>query len=380
MNAPSKDNLDADGDELSTVDDDFDSLLEKEDIGIGSEKGKHNLSFNELFEQISEECTESVEGLAGDSPEGNVDDDFEALLNDQDHIVTDLDNENFSENNAGKDDDLLGKMSFGIERDSTGGNVDDDFEALLNDQDHIVTDLDNENFSENNAGKDDDLLDDSQEFLQNSSDEIKTMNSNVDPELGKSLVESSVLEERTYQDKIEALNKLLIEERSSFQHDLKKKEIEASKLKAEIEKLREKVKIIETDKDAAEEKIFNLFEKQKINSHITEVKEMSLDRETELISQITILKEKIEVQDDIILEIQEDNTLIRNKNVGILDKKKNINYNSDDEDKPEDPKQKIVLLENELEDQKEVSEKLKAYVGDVLENIMVTNPQMLERK
>ena len=47
---------------------------------------------------------------------------------------------------------------------------------------------------------------------------------------------------------------------------------------------------------------------------------------------------------------------------------------------PEDSKKKIMLLEHELEDQKEVSTQLKAYVGEVLGNIMVTNPQLLERK
>ena len=38
--------------ELSNIDDEFDSLLKEEDVSIGSEKGKHDLNFNELFEQM----------------------------------------------------------------------------------------------------------------------------------------------------------------------------------------------------------------------------------------------------------------------------------------------------------------------------------------
>jgi len=45
-----------------------------------------------------------------------------------------------------------------------------------------------------------------------------------------------------------------------------------------------------------------------------------------------------------------------------------------------DPTKTIKLLENELEDQKEVSNKLKAYVGEVLENVIGAYPEVLERK
>ena len=41
---------------------------------------------------------------------------------------------------------------------------------------------------------------------------------------------------------------------------------------------------------------------------------------------------------------------------------------------------RVVQLERELEDQREVNAQLKAYVGEVLVNIMLQNPAMLERK
>ena len=43
-------------------------------------------------------------------------------------------------------------------------------------------------------------------------------------------------------------------------------------------------------------------------------------------------------------------------------------------------RKKLFLLEQELEDQKEVNKQLKAYVGDVLINIIVQNPEILEKK
>ena len=70
----------------------------------------------------------------------------------------------------------------------------------------------------------------------------------------------------TQDDKLAAINQLLIKERNSFQLQIKQKEKEISKLMAELENLRTKVKDIETDKDSADEKFLNLLEKQRINS------------------------------------------------------------------------------------------------------------------
>ena len=117
MNA--KDIMESSGNEVSNIDDDFDNLFEQEEKCIDSEKETHD--FNELFEQISEELTDSVEGIVGDSPGGNVDEDFEALLSDeipnvstQDHneAKTELDNETFVGKHDAKDDEqetLVGK-------------------------------------------------------------------------------------------------------------------------------------------------------------------------------------------------------------------------------------------------------------------------------
>ena len=50
------------------------------------------------------------------------------------------------------------------------------------------------------------------------------------------------------------------------------------------------------------------------------------------------------------------------------------------EEGPGEAGKRVVALERELEDQREVNAQLKAYVGEVLVNIMLKNPQILERK
>ena len=66
---------------LSTVEDDFESLFEEEEVNTD----RKTLSFNDLFEAISEECQDPVEHILilGDTQAGNVEDDFEALLSDE---------------------------------------------------------------------------------------------------------------------------------------------------------------------------------------------------------------------------------------------------------------------------------------------------------
>ena len=62
----------------------------------------------------------------------------------------------------------------------------------------------------------------------------------------------------------------------------------------------------------------------------------------------------------------------------VLASKLSDNYLQDLDESTE--RKKLFLLEQELEDQKEVNKQLKAYVGDVLINIIVQNPEILEKK
>ena len=47
---------------------------------------------------------------------------------------------------------------------------------------------------------------------------------------------------------------------------------------------------------------------------------------------------------------------------------------------PHDLRGRVRELEEELNNQKDANQQLKSYMGEVLVNIMVENPQMLEKK
>ena len=65
----------------STVEDDFESLFEEE--AIGTTKENKNVSFNDLFEAIAEESEDLVEHRESNDQIDNVEEDFEALLSDE---------------------------------------------------------------------------------------------------------------------------------------------------------------------------------------------------------------------------------------------------------------------------------------------------------
>ena len=95
---------------LSSVDDDFESLFEEEEINIDSQNKKEALDFNDLFEAISEEPEDSVEHISGESHAGNVEEDFEALLADETFTCTESEsntNEDKSTNESPNDQSLV---------------------------------------------------------------------------------------------------------------------------------------------------------------------------------------------------------------------------------------------------------------------------------
>lgn len=119
-------------------------------------------------------------------------------------------------------------------------------------------------------------------------------------------------------------------------------------------------------------------------------------REAELLIQLKHLNARVEAQDTLLAELKEENTVLKIQNQNLLEslnsrmnskptslfRKSSKEYQSleyQDLDETTERK-KLFLLEQELEDQKEVNKQLKAYVGDVLINIIVQNPDILEKK
>ena len=164
----------------------------------------------------------------------------------------------------------------------------------------------------------------------------------------------------------------MLTEKQLFESQIKQHDAEISKLKDEVKDLRNNLSRIETQKNAAEQKMAEL-EKQMMATESLSTLNSSEEIMGELRLQIKASNDKIKLQETLIGQLKKE-----------VSELKNANKHSEDvdiiESKPNDPSQKIILLEHELEDQKEVSEKLKAYVGEVLESVMISNPAVLERK
>ena len=177
------------------------------------------------------------------------------------------------------------------------------------------------------------------------------------------------------EEKIRDLTQEMLSERQRFEVQIIQYEEERANLRKEVQKLKQSLSKIETERNVADLKILSL--EQKLVETDSVSKE-SANKENDLLLQIQTSDDKIKGQENIINQL--------NKEICQLKKVQNKNMTGDKNipsylaSKPDDPNQKIILLEHELEDQKEVSEKLKAYVGEVLENVMISNPAVLERK
>jgi len=144
-------------------------------------------------------------------------------------------------------------------------------------------------------------------------------------------------------------------------------EKENKRLKAQIAERDKEIKNLAYDIKELRKKLLNVdSEKEKLENQIKVLKV----REDNLLEEVHEANESNKSQEELIeqLKAKIGNLEVENSNTCI-------------EDAPTtDPTKTIKLLEYELEDQKEVSNKLKAYVGEVLENVIGAYPEVLERK
>jgi hypothetical protein len=167
-------------------------------------------------------------------------------------------------------------------------------------------------------------------------------------------------------------------------------EIEKEKLETEIKLLTEKQPVVEINKSGKKVIIPTVnHDQEKLDEEIINDNQIA-----ELLIQLKHLSERVEAQDTLLAETKEDNTVLRIQNQNLMEtinkanankskiKKKSMDTPSMDwiDGDESNEKKRLFLLEQELEDQKEVNKQLKAYVGDILINIIVQNPQILEKK
>ena len=190
-----------------------------------------------------------------------------------------------------------------------------------------------------------------------------------------------------YEHEIATMELEMKNERESFKKKIEQLENEKDKLKTEIKLLNEKHDVVEINESGKKVII------PTVNHDPDKLEEEILNdtREAELLIQLKHLSERVEVQDTLLAETKEDNTVLRIQNQSLLEtinktnasKSKSMRKSSEATSLDwldSNEKKRLFLLEQDLEDQKEVNKQLKAYVGDILINIIVQNPQILEKK
>lgn len=221
-------------------------------------------------------------------------------------------------------------------------NIEEDFDALLDDEtlqcvkDEVTESKNSKSLTEeveSNHGF-------SQIFSSNSSDEATNDNKDKADEVDDMKT-------------LAASNENLEKENNRLKTQIAERDKEIKNLAYDIKELRKKLLNVDSEKEKLENQIKVLkVTEENLLEEVHEANERNKSQE-ELIEQ---MKAKIGN-----LEVEHSNTCAENAPTT-------------------DPTKTIKLLENELEDQKEVSNKLKAYVGEVLENVIGAYPEVLERK
>jgi len=353
---------------LATSVDNDDSA--KEDMQASTETAKD--PFDDLFAQLDKTNIENAEVGFQQIVEDKKEDD--PNLENQKEDLSDATELNDQEKKVIPDDSFMEEISQNLEADASN------IQIQLEDKE---------------SGKSQEVEAEIMEPLYSNESEEKLDDKKLEDikdEVGKEHVES--YDETSYELGTEFRN-------TSQREDL---------LEMEVKQLKEKVEQLEKEKKSLKSRIEMLSHKQDVleinkngkkvivptESHDQEMLEEEIrndTREAELLIQLKHLSERVEVQDTLLAETKEDNTVLRIQNQSLLEslnkalantktKKKSFDTPSLDwiESDDSNEKKKMFLLEQELEDQKEVNKQLKAYVGDILINIIVQNPQILEKK
>jgi len=158
-----------------------------------------------------------------------------------------------------------------------------------------------------------------------------------------------------------------------------------------------KMKLVYVEKEHLEEQMTILVNKQNCLevdavAKDKEEEQKRKDKEEELVATVQKLTARVQSQDQDLAEAKEDNIVLRSQVKRLKEKEckdgarfkmfgggKETPADGDQCEDPSDIRVKLRISEQELYDQKEVNIKLKQYLGEVLGNIMVKNPQMLEK-
>jgi len=214
--------------------------------------------------------------------------------------------------------------------------------------------------------------------------------------------ERLAVERQRHADQLEGVERERNLERKNFQLRFEQFQEEQDTLKKEVDQLKEKLKLVNLEKESMETQMVQLVEQQRCQSPVRALqdrREMEeqrrRDREEELMSTVQRLTTRVQTQDQDLAEAKEDNIVLRSQIRSLKGEKrkegkeggrfklfgggKEIPSGTDLWEDPQDIREKLRQAEQDLVDQKEVNNQLKQYVGEVLVNIMVKNPQILQK-
>jgi len=240
-----------------------------------------------------------------------------------------------------------------------------------------------------------------EELAMNRNSEYDSQSSGVDSlkvdleeEISSSLVmarkhgeERLEAEKRLHSEELDSLGRERDLERRNFQLKFEQMQEEKEMLKKEVTSLREKVDLLNTEKNLLEDQMIENVNTLAVKEETDNEEEMRRkDREKELLKTVENLSRKVADQDQLIAEVKEDNICLKKqlKEVSMKDSKggfrlfgkENVSNKIED---PQDLRSRLRLTEKQLMEQVDVNNQLKAYMGDVLMNVMSSNPQILEK-
>jgi len=206
-------------------------------------------------------------------------------------------------------------------------------------------------------------------------------------------------ERRRHSDQMDSIDRERELERKNFHFKYEMLQDEKEEMKKEIQNLKDKVGLLNVEKTLLEEQMMENVHRAAAREEADSLEDLKRkDLEEELTRTVQNLSERVADQDQELAEIKEANIILKQDNIILKKQVKELqlkeskssgfrifgstgkeNISSGILDDPQDIRMRLRFVEKQLKEQVEANKQLKQYVGDVLVNVMSSNPQILEK-
>jgi len=203
-------------------------------------------------------------------------------------------------------------------------------------------------------------------------------------------------ERKLHSDLLDSMERERDLERRNFQLRYDQMSEERDSLSCEVVGLREKLELVSLEKSMLEQQVEeSLSRQEQAEEDEAEAEAARRDRELELVNTVRTLSQRVAGQDLLLAELKEDNIVLRKQVADLTaskekretgrfrmfggNMKENCGSLTDRAQDPQDIRLKLKHAEQQLAEQVEANRKLNGYLGEVLANVMASNPQLLER-